>query len=134
MENRHTITPEGWTHEQDNSKVLRIDGETRAVLVREFGFNNYIATEDTDFSPVYEYWADTEQYWAEVRRAWQQRFDQGGVILETDVDGMPIIEGLFELADQLRADDPPTDREIEAVFETWVRPISARMAERSETP
>jgi hypothetical protein len=124
VENRHTITPNGWTHEQDNSKVLRVNGETQAVLVREFGFNNYIRTDDTDFSAAYAYWEDTQDYWATVRRTWQDHFDTGGVILATDVDGMPIIDGLFELADQAREDRLPGQTDIDLVFESYVVPMN----------
>ena len=123
VENRHTITPEGWTHEQDNSKVVRSGGETQTVLVREFGFNNYRRTGDVDFTPVYTYWDETRDYWARVRQTWQAHFDRGdGVVLATEVDGLPIIEGLFELADQSRAADAPGQREIDEVFSAYVRP------------
>lgn len=123
VENRHTITPEGWTHEQDNSKVLRVNGETEAVLVREFGFNNYIRTDETDFSAAYEYWNETRDYWAQVRKTWQDHFNSGGVILATEVDGMPIIDGLFDLADQARADADPSQAAIDAVFDDYVVPM-----------
>jgi hypothetical protein len=121
VENRHTITPEGWTHEQDNSKVLRVDSEAREVLVREFGFNDYIRTDAIDFSPVYAYWDATATYWARVRASWQARFDAGGVKLATAVDGMPIIEGLFALAEQ-REDSgiEVPQSEIDRVFATYV--------------
>jgi len=123
VENRHTITPEGWTHEQDNSKVQRLNGQTEAVLVREFGFNNYMRTDEVDFSPAYEYWQKTRNYWAEVRSTWQRHFDAGGVVLATDVDGMPIIEGLFELADQAQNGRRPGQTEIDQVFDRWVVPV-----------
>jgi hypothetical protein len=123
VENRHTITPEGWTHEQDNSKVLRINGETESVLVREFGFNNYIRTSDTDFSAAYEYWDETKGYWAKVRQTWDDHFSAGGVILATDIDGMPIIDGLFALADQARDDQAPGQSDIDAVFNDYVVPM-----------
>ena len=131
VENRHTITPNGWTHEQDNSKVVRVNGETEEVLVREFGFNNYMRTTDVDFSPAYTYWDETGAYWARVRQTWQEHYNAGGVILATDVDGMPIIEGLFELADQARQDASPAQRDINAVFNNYVKPVPSarRMAD-----
>ncbi len=128
VENRHTITPTGWTHEQDNSKVVRVDGETREVLVREFGFNHYIRTDRTDFSPVYAYWDETSAYWAQVRQAWDERFRSGGVVLDTEVDGMPIIDGLFDLADDVRDARSVGRDEIEAVFDRYVIPLEARLA------
>ena len=38
---KSTITANGWTHEQDNTKTVRDGRETRETLVREFGFNDY---------------------------------------------------------------------------------------------
>lgn len=128
VENRHTITPSGWTHEQDNSKVVRVDGETQKVLVREFGFNNYIRTEGTDFSPAYTYWDETADYWAKVRAYWTRMLENGGVVLDTDVDGMPVIEGLFELADESREGNDVEAAEIDAVFDAYVIPIESRLA------
>ena len=123
VENRHTITPTGWTHEQDNSKVLRVDGETREVLVREFGFNHYIRTSETDFGPAYAYWDDTADYWAKVREAWNRHIEAGGLRLDTEVDGMPIIDGLFDVAEQVREGEPASPEAIEAVFQRYVVPL-----------
>jgi hypothetical protein len=91
-ENRHTITPGGWTHEQDNTKTVRDGSRTRETLVREFGFNDYRLIEGFDFSPAYDYWARTKDYWATVRAEWARRIAaDGGIRLQTPVDGMPII-------------------------------------------
>lgn len=105
VENRHTITPNGWTHEQDNSKVNRLADGTQELLVREFGFNQYTRTDDIDFIAAYDYWDKTSLYWADVRDQWANRFDAGGVYLATDIDGMPIIDGLFALARQYEMSD-----------------------------
>jgi len=125
VENRHTITPNGWTHEQDNSKVVRVNGQTEQVLVREFGFNNYVTTDEVDFGLAYEYWEQTQEYWAVVRDIWQRHFDGGGVVLNTEIDGMPIIDGLFELADEVRAGESAEEDAIQAVFDSWVQPLEA---------
>ncbi|AVP98338.1 hypothetical protein C7S18_14570 [Ahniella affigens] len=98
-ENRHTITPNGWTHEQDNSKVVRkADGSQ--VLTREFGFNDYRRTDKVDFAPITAYWTKTQAFWAQVRAIWNERLHEHGWLhLETPVHGMPIITGLFTLAE-----------------------------------
>lgn len=129
VENRHTITPAGWTHEQDNSKVVRVAGETRDVLVREYGFNEYIRTDRTDFSPVYAYWSATRDYWQRVRERWSALLNRQGLVIDTGVDGMPVIEGLFELADRARRGDPVGEDAIDAVFDAYVRPLGTRIAQ-----
>ena len=63
-ENRHTITANGWTHEQDNTKTVRNGRRTQETLVREFGFNNYRNITGYDFEPAREYWSTTSEYWA----------------------------------------------------------------------
>ena len=122
-ENRHTVTPHGWTHEQDNTKTIR-DGEvTRETLVREFGFNDYRNITGYDFSPAEAYWSRTSGFWARVRHAWSVRLEAGDRLhLTTDVSGMPIIVGMFEHAETIA--DAPTDTQDAA--------IEALLAEHSE--
>ena len=120
-ENRHTVTPNGWTHEQDNTKTAREGRETAATLVREFGFNDYRTVEDYDFSPADAYWARTGDYWADVRDAWAERLQPGATLrIDTDVDGMPIIEGTFAQADKAET-VPAAERRaaIDALLDTY---------------
>ena len=66
--NRHAITPDGWVHEQDNSK-LALDGTAR-VLVREIGVNTYVRDESFPVEVGDDYWGKTSEYWASVRSIW----------------------------------------------------------------
>ncbi len=66
--NRHVITPWGWVHEQDNSKLV-LSGEPQ-VLVREVGVNTYRRDDDFAVSAAEEYWQATETFWAEIRKEW----------------------------------------------------------------
>lgn len=120
-ENRHTIAPSGWTHEQDNTKTVRDGERTVATLVREFGFNDYRSIVGYDFAPAHEYWRDTASYWANVRAAWDERLRAGHTLtLGTEVDGMPIIEGTFAQADRA-ADSAPQEQlaAIESLLQQW---------------
>ena len=130
-ENRHTVTPNGWTHEQDNTKTIRDGQQTAEILVREFGFNDYRNIEQFDFTPATDYWARTSAYWARVRDAWASRLRKGNsLVIETDVSGMPIIEATFEQAETIDDSDAVQQREqIDAVLSRWTRigePTSAR--------
>jgi hypothetical protein len=126
VENRHTIAPGGWTHEQDNTKTVRgTDGSSR-TLAREFGFNDYVKTTEFDFGPAYRYWDATKDYWAQVRAEWDARFAAGeGVHLETKVDGMPIIVATFTQAGQIEKGEVVTPEQIADVFEKYVGAPSA---------
>ena len=69
--NRHTITPWGWTHEQDNSKIaIEPDGSVHE-LVREIGINTYREADLPNAHAALDYWTATQDYWAMVRA----RFD-----------------------------------------------------------
>lgn len=66
--NRHVLTPTGWVHEQDNSKLV-LRGE-RTVLAREIGVNTYKRDDGLDVSIATDYWSETEAFWAGVRAEW----------------------------------------------------------------
>jgi hypothetical protein len=106
--NRHTITPTGWVHEQDNTKIVT-DAANR-LLAREFGQNIYdrlgkgiASTTSIDFSPGYDYWRRTEAFWAEVRAEWNLRLQSPCPIrLVASVDDKPMWSHFFD-----RASDTP---------------------------
>lgn len=122
VENRHTVTSQGWTHEQDNTKAIRAGTATQTTLVREFGFNNYRRIQGYDFSPAYHYWEKTAKYWRQVRQAWSERFtDNTRVVLNTEVDGMPIIEATFGHAEAIeKGMETPSKRDVDEVLNRWV--------------
>ncbi len=66
--NRHVLTPAGWVHEQDNSKLV-LRGEPH-VLAREIGVNTYKRDSEFDVSVATDYWSETEAFWAGVRAEW----------------------------------------------------------------
>ncbi|MEL7451719.1 MAG: DUF6607 family protein [Pseudomonadota bacterium] len=112
--NRHTVTSHGWTHEQDNTKVLRDGRDVNQTLVREFGFNDYRSIEGYDFEPASVYWNRTSDYWARVRSAWSNRMALGNTLkLKTEVDGMPVIVATFEHAEKL--DEMTAQQQADAI-------------------
>ncbi len=125
-ENRHTIVPGGWTHEQDNTKAVRgIDGATVGMLTREFGFNDYRKTAGFDFGPAYRYWDKTADYWSKVRARWDAYLVKGnGLRLKTRIDGMAMIIPLFEQAAKRETGEAVSESEINAVFAQWVVPMA----------
>jgi hypothetical protein len=74
--NRHTITPFGWTHEQDNVKVVQRCGATPKGLVREFGFNEYRLGTD-GLSQAFTYWKEAAPFWERVRARWSDALASG---------------------------------------------------------
>ena len=120
VENRHTITPAGWTHEQDNTKTVRDGDTTRETLVREFGYNEYRKISGHDFQPAYDYWEATKAFWASVRSNWAGRIaKQDGIALTTTVDGMAIIGPMFALAQRAKNGEDIPQADIDVVLDKF---------------
>ncbi len=134
--NRHVITPWGWVHEQDNSKLI-LSGEPKA-LVREIGVNTYRRFDDFPVSVADAYWAATEQFWAGVRAEWSAVEAQGEQFAitikgETEALYMPLLglanavqEGEFTLEEALV--------EARLVIRSFVTADIGQLAERLRPP
>ncbi len=103
--NRHTITPSGWVHEQDNYKlVIDEQGNPVKVLVHESGLNVYDKVDDVDFAAGREYWNATRAYWQDVRAVWSDILAQpGNVTLKDEVDGQHRNRAIGSLAKEVKA-------------------------------
>jgi len=110
--NRHTITPTGWVHEQQNNKVaLDAGGEPRAdrpVVGREFGFNRYEHIRGFDFGAGDRYLAATEPMWRAVRAEWSALLADGMLRLKGAPDRDQLFMPLFEMAAAIEQ-SPPAD-------------------------
>ncbi len=125
--NRHTLTPNGWTHEQFNTKVQRNADGSQQEIAREFGFNDYIKTTEVDFTPALDYWKGTAAFWAQVRQRWDGFLGKApGVHLKTKLDGMAMIIPLFEQAEAVKDGAAVDAARIDAVFSRYVEPAPAR--------
>jgi len=120
--NRHLLTPDGWAHEQINTK-LTLDGEGRALpLVRELGSNTYTRIADFDFSAGREYWRRTATYWAQVRALYAEALSRPqGLHLAGDLDGTPRYAASFALAKQEAEGEPVSRSTLEATLRRfWI--------------
>lgn len=101
--NRHAITPTGWVHEQDNSK-LSLKGDKPQIIAREMGLNTY--TKDTRFQAkiATDYWSATKDYWALVRAEWD-RLEASAPVFGLTVKGEPepLYGPLLDYADKVQA-------------------------------
>ncbi len=102
--NRHTITPAGWVHEQDNNKlVIDEDGNPQQILVHESGLNVYDRVDDVDFAAGHEYWQATQAYWQDVRAIWKDVLAHpGSVTLAKVVDDQPMYKTMFAMAKEVK--------------------------------
>ena len=101
--NRHTITPTGWVHEENNLKVLLDDAGASAawesVLARELGINRYEVIEGFDFSARDTYWQATADFWTDVRAEWARIYAENeNFSLEVPDGAAPLFAPMFEYA------------------------------------
>ncbi len=98
--NRHTITPTGWVHEEDNLKVALDESDDERNVARETGFNRYERIVDHDFSAGHKYWTKTKGFWKDVRAAWDTRlrlYDE--LILREIVEERRLFQVMFDYAE-----------------------------------
>ena len=120
--NRHTLTPGGWVHEQDNTKLaFDADGRSHA-LARERGVNSYTRISDYDFGAGRAYWKKTAAFWSEVRGEWNRVADaHARFTTSPEPNGEPRIEAFFKLAERAEKDEAVGTDEIRAVLDRYVR-------------
>lgn len=83
--NRHAITPNGWVHEQDNTKLV-LSGQEPQALVREIAINTYLRTDEVTAEEVNASWDATAEYWAGIRQSWEN-FEEAGDAFAFTVKG-----------------------------------------------
>jgi hypothetical protein len=103
--NRHTLTPTGWLHEQDNLKLVKRDGQ-QFYVAQEVGLNIYERTHEHDFSAGREYWNKTKDFWAQVRQEWNRRMNgTDSFFLRKSVNKKALWMHLFEEAAAVEIED-----------------------------
>lgn len=100
--NRHSPTPTGWIHWQDNLK-MGLRGGQLTPIVQEIGLNSYDRASDYNVAAADAYWSKTAAYWAEVRKAWDAAISaKGGVqVAEVADSGSAGAEELMTIAEDL---------------------------------
>ncbi|MCW6534071.1 DUF6607 family protein [Sphingomonas lycopersici] len=117
--NRHSPSPAGWIHWQDNIKMgpePGTAGQGRIVpFVQESVLNSYVTDNGFDAAAADAYWAASKDYWAAIRTAWDAAIarDKGVSITEVADTGSAGAERLMGLADDIQAGKIKTAAAIE---------------------
>ncbi|WEK42090.1 MAG: hypothetical protein P0Y64_11885 [Candidatus Sphingomonas colombiensis] len=107
--NRHSPSPAGWIHWQDNIKMGAepgSGGQGKLVpFVQESVLNTYVKASDFDTAAADAYWAATRDYWAAIRTAWDEAIvrDKGVSVTEVADTGSAGAERLMGMADDIQA-------------------------------
>ena len=130
--NRHVITPWGWVHEQDNSKLI-LDGAPQ-VLARETGINTYRAFDDYPVEAAEAYWEGTEAFWTGVRAHWtaiEASNDQFAITIKGETE--PLYMPLLTLAGEVNDGEKDLElalTEARAIIDGFVTPEIGDLADR----
>ena len=102
--NRHSPTPTGWIHWQDNIKMGMRDGKL-VPFVQESVLNTYAKASDFNAQRADDYWTKTKDYWAAVRGEWDAIIlrDKGVHVTEVAESGSATGSALMGLADDIEA-------------------------------
>ena len=118
--NRHTVTAQGWFHEQDNTKWVKRDGKSYP-LCREVGFNPYLRVKDHDFAKANDYWRKTAPFWKDVRNVWDELSpDQGSIKVLTKADEGRLQDLVAELVDEAEDGKTPAVEKIRETLKPFV--------------
>ena len=94
--NRQEITPYGWVHDQDNSKVVRTANQEDQVIAKEKGYNTYKRVDDNKCAAAAQWWVDNQEKWALVRTKWDEVYNKNKDLhLEQKVDNKVLYKQLF---------------------------------------
>lgn len=115
--NRIVMTDAGYTHEQDNEKVIRKEGKDD-VLVQEKGLNTYYIMEDSECESAKKWWKKNDAFWAIVRSEWDKVLAENKTVnLKVKVDDKMMHEHLDPLWKKWRAHDIKTSEAEEKIKE-----------------
>ncbi len=115
--NRHQMTPTGWIHWQDNTKMMPAeDGSGELVpVVQEYVLNTYERFDDYNVGAAEAYWEKTSAYWDAIRDKWDAVAEaNGGIRIAQEANyGTDIADDLLQFADAIK-DGEMTSDEAEA--------------------
>ena len=122
---RITITPAGWTQEEDALKLVLDENNrpstSQPYLAREAGLSRYDRVLDYDFSAGDVYWRDTGAFWSRVRHYWDALYKaESEFSFVKSVDGVPMFMALFGMAGEEFESEADMDEAIAALLAPYV--------------
>ena len=122
---RITITPAGWTQEEDALKLVLDENNrpssSQPYLAREAGLSRYDRVLNYDFSAGDDYWQDTGVFWSRVRQYWNALYKaESEFSLVKSIEGMPMFMALFGMAEEKFESVADMDEAIAALLAPYV--------------
>ena len=122
---RITITPAGWTQEEDALKLVLDESNrpsrSQPYLAREAGLSRYDRVLDYDFSAGDDYWEETGAFWSRVRQYWDALYKaESAFSFVKSAEGMPMFMALFGMAGEDFESEADMDRAIATLLTSYV--------------
>jgi hypothetical protein len=122
---RITITPHGWTQEEDALKLVLDERNNprseQPFLAREAGLSRYDRIVGYDFSAGDDYWRNTGPFWSRVRAYWTTLYrNESAFYFVKSVEGVPLFMALFDMADGSFDTVEQTDAAIQDTLSRYV--------------
>lgn len=122
---RITITPHGWTQEEDALKLVLDERNNprseQPFLAREAGLSRYDRIVGYDFSAGDDYWRTTGPFWSRVRAYWTTLYrNESAFYFVKSVEGVPLFMALFDMADGSFDTVEQTDAAIQDTLSRYV--------------
>ena len=113
--NHHEILDWGWSHNQDNDKLIREVNKKDIVLAQEKGYNTYKKVENERCIAAQVFWKDNKEMWALVRKEWNTIFSmRQNIQLKNKVEGKRLYQYLFALESDTKSE------EINAIIDSFL--------------
>ena len=113
--NRHEIVDKGWIHDQDNKKIIRVEGEDDFILAEEKGYNVYTRVDDSKCIAAQKWWEENQEYWKRVRDIWKTIYgDETNLELADKVEGKRLYDVLFSM------DINSSEKKIKKAIESYI--------------
>ena len=103
--NHHEIFDWGWSHDQDNDKLVRKPGTKDFILAQEKGVNNYKRVDNSRCDAAKSFWNKNKTIWNKVRNHWNSIFERKiDLKLKTKVEDKRLFQFLFALEKNSKSD------------------------------
>ena len=113
--NHHEIFDWGWSHEQDNDKLVREADKKDVILAQEKGYNTYRKVENERCIAAKVFWENNKEMWAKVRKQWNTIFSmRQNIQLKDKVEGKRLFQYLFALQSNAK------EEEISAIITSFL--------------
>lgn len=113
--NHHEIFDWGWSHEQDNDKLVREADKKDVILAQEKGYNTYRKVENERCIAAQVFWENNKEMWALVRKQWNTIFSmRQNIQLKDKVEGKRLFQYLFALQSNAK------EEEISAIITSFL--------------